>query len=674
MYKSFKDNRGEIDPTLMKAIVGGFCVVVLASVGISILIDHKNDTSYQKWAREENQKVFDKSQQVRLSNRQLVKIKRQLNDSFYQRLDDGLPVRILVVGDAYGYGYGASNKSVTWSKLLAAELKLKYGINAEIYNVSLSGMDGGYSAWAQLMSQPDGTAAKTLEAAGAVIDESGNYTGDSVDNKTIYAARKSEYDLCIISLGMTDHPAVFNIYYEGVLRELRNKYQKCSVITLLSNQAITAPDAGYADDNMEALYSIADHYKSAVINVGLEMTEPDAAASGATISELPYSSYTTDNLASSMIADGISEKKVAEIADEDLSQRIEAAQKAIDKYTIDGLYLNNDGQDFLTSVIMKNIDKAVKAQVTYDKSDIQPLIKDVVTLDQYYYFPVSKFKKLDDYTYVLAKNTIKASGSGLKGIVGVDYALVPGQNDLYMTTGDGTHSFGRLNADYAGSSNEHTISVINDMYSCDNDGNIYIGFATKEQANTLHGVILGGDFVLPDYLDDYPQVPYIGPIDSDGNRVSINDDGELIKSDSSSDSSQDNNSSSVKPSSSDSASTYESVQSTAAAQTETAATTTEAYNPDASEAYETSETSETLSADDSSTKTQDESQDAVAPSVPTDDSDSGNDTGSESDDHPQVPETSADTSDSSSITETVAGQALSDEQIAAILESAGSTE
>ena len=587
MYKLLSDKRGEMSPLFLKIVMGAVCVLILGCIGISAILDRQNEIEYQKWARGENQKVFDASRETRLTERQLLKVKRELNDSFYQRLEHDLPVRILIVGDAYGNGFGASNRSEVWSRLLQVQLKKKFGVKAEVENITLSGMNGGYGAWAKLMSLPDGTAGKVLSAAGAVKDKQGAYTGEvlsdawamkdkeglipraedvartgerldakaedgtdtgarvdanskdgtdhgnSMDTKIVAASRENEYDLCIVSLGITDEPQMFELYYEGILREVRRKFEKCSIISLLANQALTAPELGYADDNYDALYRISKHYDAAVLNVGLEITDPDAAEKGATISQIPYGLSTSESLAADMRADGISGRKAEEIAAKDLAERSAYAEEAIRKYTINGLYLNNAGQKFLSDRIIHLIEKKVSKSTGYDPKEVAPLRKEVTTLDMYHYFPVSELVRLDDFTYVLAENKVKASTHNFGSIVGLDYDLIPGNNDVYAAVGDGTESFGRITQKYEGIDREHFIMPLNEGYSCEKDGNLIIGFSTKKQADTLHGVILGGDFTLPSYFDGYQQVPYIGLTDEDGNPVALNKDGKPAGDDSS---------------------------------------------------------------------------------------------------------------------------------------------
>jgi len=676
MYKH-SDKNG-MHPTLIKLIIGGVCTAVLLFIGISTFIDHHNEKQYQDWARNENQKVYNQSHQRRVSDRQIAKFKKQLNDSFYERLNDGLPVRVLLLGDAYGSGYGASSKSSIWSKLLINHLKLKYGVSVDVTDITLSGMNGCYGTWAQLMAQPDGTAAKVLTDANAAKNNAGMYTGEGIDNKIISEARKTEYDLCIVSLGMTDDPSLFPTYYEGVLRELRRKYQKCSVISLLSNQAMTAPDLGLSDENYDSLYSISDHYKVPVINVGLEMVDPDAASKGATASEIAFGSYTSESLAASMRADGISGQKADAIAADDLEARSKKARVAIDKYTLDGLYLNNQGQEFLAETLAAFIDAGVKKQTLYHQSDISPISAAVETLDEYYYFPVSQLKKIDDFTYVLPESIIAATDPDLSGIVGIDYKLVFGDNDMYLAVGDGTESLGRISINYPGDSKVQFFAPVNDGYNVKHSGSIRIGFATREQASTINGVIIGGDFNLPSYFDDYIKVPYIGPVDADGNPIPVDKDG--IRADAAS-AETDATAETTQSVSETTTSAETSAVETAAASQETQAQTAspetagEVVGSGDNAGDNTEVTAEVVgdTTDDAGGTAEivdDTADDAEVTAevveITTDDSTSGT--------APSVPQANAGGSDEAASGDTTTiqpGQVLTDEQISAILESVG---
>lgn len=507
------DKRGSVNPGLLKAGGVVLAVLIVGATGGVLYHDRQTQAAYQEWARAENKKVFDEATQQRLSDQQLLSLERQLNDSFYQRLQDQLPVRVLVVGDGYGAGMGASSTARSWAQRLKASLAMKYGVTVELTNVSLSERNGGFGAWTSLRQQPDGAATAMLaEMVGdgrAEVAKDGTISAEGWNNTMSHAFRKDEYDLAIVSLGMTDDPSQFPTWYEAVLRGLREKYRQCSVISLLSSQALTSPELGFADENTEALRTISKQYHADVVNVGMEMLDPEGAKNGATTSEL------------------------------------DPSNPAIQKYTVEGLYLNDAGQSFLADTLQKFIDQKVANAQGYTAGEVTLLDPALEALDEFHYIPVAELNRLNDYTYALGKNQMRltddsaeagivrhsehVAGDFYRGIVGVDYMLASGDNDLYIATGDGTKPFGRITANNPYSSSTRSMAPVNDHFSADRDGNLIISFGTKEQAAGLQGIIFGGDLELPAALDDFKTVAYVGPTDENGKRLPLDEDGKIAE-------------------------------------------------------------------------------------------------------------------------------------------------
>ena len=577
------DKRGSVNPGLLK--VGGavLAVLIVGATGVVLYHDRQTQAAYQEWARAENKKVFDQATQQRLSDQQRLSLERQLNDSFYQRLQDKLPVRVLVVGDGYGAGMGASQAARSWAQRLKASLAMKYGVTVELTNVSLSEQNGGFGAWASLRQQPDGAATAMLaEMVGdgrAEVAKDGTISAEGWNNTMSHAFRKDEYDLAIVSLGMTDDPSQFPTWYEAVLRGLREKYRQCSVISLLSSQALTSPELGFADENTETLRTISKQYHADVVNVGMEMLDPEGAGKGATVSEIAQKAVA---MAAGSGADGAVASATEEADDAD--GQVKAAQAAIQKYTVEGLYLNDTGQGFLADTLQKFIDQKVANAQGYTAGEVTLLDPAVEALDEFHYIPVAGLNRLNDYTYALGKNQMRltddvadgtvtdaageaggagadagsgaageAGGAGgvgaagarksgsivrqsehvagdfFRGIVGVDYMLASGDNDLYIATGDGTKPFGRIAANNPYSSSTRSVVPVNDHFSADRDGNLIISFGTKEQAAGLQGILFGGDLELPAALDDFKTVAYVGPTDENGKRLPLDEDGRIAE-------------------------------------------------------------------------------------------------------------------------------------------------
>lgn len=538
------DKRGSVNPGLLKAGGVVLAVLIVGATGVVLYHDRQTQAAYQEWARAENKKVFDQATQQRLSDQQLLSLERQLNDSFYQRLQDKLPVRVLVVGDGYGAGMGASQAARSWAQRLKASLAMKYGVTVELTNVSLSEQNGGFGAWAALRQQPDGAATAMLaEMVGdgrAEVAKDGTISAEGWNNTMSHAFRKDEYDLAIVSLGMTDDPSQFPTWYEAVLRGLREKYRQCSVISLLSSQALTSPELGFADENTEALRTISKQYHADVVNVGMEMLDPEGAGKGATTSEIAQKAVA---MAAGSGADGAVASATEEADDAD--GQVKAAQAAIQKYTVEGLYLNDAGQGFLADTLQKFIDQKVANAQGYTADEVPLLDPAVEALDEFHYIPVAGLNRLNDYTYALGKNQMRladdsaddgivrhsehVAGDFFRGIVGVDYMLASGDNDLYIATGDGTKPFGRITANNPYSSSTRSVVPVNDHFSADRDGNLIISFGTKEQAAGLQGILFGGDLELPAALDDFKTVAYVGPTDENGKRLPLDKDGRIAE-------------------------------------------------------------------------------------------------------------------------------------------------
>lgn len=568
------DKRGSVNPGLLKAGGVVLAVLIVGATGVVLYHDRQAQAAYQEWARAENKKVFDEATQQRLSDQQLLSLERQLNDSFYQRLQDQLPVRVLVVGDGYGAGMGASSTARSWAQRLKASLAMKYGVTVELTNVSLSERNGGFGAWASLRQQPDGAATAMLaEMVGdgrVEVSKDGTISAEGWNNTMSHAFRKDEYDLAIVSLGMTDDPSQFPTWYEAVLRGLREKYRQCSVISLLSSQALTSPELGFADENTEALRTISKQYHADVVNVGMEMLDPEGAGKGATTSEIAQKAVA---MAAGSGADATETGEAGDSATEeagDADGQVKAAQAAIQKYTVEGLYLNDAGQGFLADTLQKVIDQKVANAQGYTAGEVTLLDPAVEVLDEFHYIPVTELNRLNDYTYALGKNQMRladgsaeaaaldgaddgtvtggaagaaggrksgsivrhsehVAGDFFRGIVGVDYMLASGDNDLYIATGDGTKPFGRVTANNPYSSSTRSVAPVNDHFSADRDGNLIISFGTKEQAAGLQGIIFGGDLELPAALDDFKTVAYVGPTDENGERLLLDEDGRIAE-------------------------------------------------------------------------------------------------------------------------------------------------
>ena len=120
--------------------------------------------------------------------------------SVYEKLIDGAPVNILVVGDSISAGAG-STKGHSWAVQIPELIKTTYGSECHLTNLSIGG---------------------TTSVAGIVKEE---MLDDGVN-----------YDLVIICYGENDvDDATFSSSYEGIIRSSQSKYPGCSIICVIES-------------------------------------------------------------------------------------------------------------------------------------------------------------------------------------------------------------------------------------------------------------------------------------------------------------------------------------------------------------------------------------------------------------------------------------------------------
>ena len=164
MEKFMKSNLPIIGK-ILAVVISVLCIAFMAILHFSDK-DSRAETEAVVEEVNEGTRAEEKTQSVQAA---AAKAAREKTDSFYQKLVDGFNVNILVVGDTLASGYGSSGADLTWSSLLAQELRTKYGIQVEMDNLALIDSDA-YSAYSQIK----------------MLDE------------------KMEYDLCIVCTGAYD--------------------------------------------------------------------------------------------------------------------------------------------------------------------------------------------------------------------------------------------------------------------------------------------------------------------------------------------------------------------------------------------------------------------------------------------------------------------------------------
>ena len=116
-----------------------------------------------------------------------------------QKLKNGEPVRMLIIGDSIGDGCGASGKPSKWFRLLCAMLKQRFGSECSFVDVSLGGN----------------------------ICYAGYVTALEMDD--------TDFDLVIDIYGANDGVREFALYYEVLLRTLIKKFSRSTIIATIQN-------------------------------------------------------------------------------------------------------------------------------------------------------------------------------------------------------------------------------------------------------------------------------------------------------------------------------------------------------------------------------------------------------------------------------------------------------
>lgn len=82
-----------------------------------------------------NKKLYQEEQEKQANLKQ-----QEAGDSFYQKLEDGFDVKILIVGDSIGAGAGTETSGREWFSQLESYIEATYIVSVGLTNVSMGGM------------------------------------------------------------------------------------------------------------------------------------------------------------------------------------------------------------------------------------------------------------------------------------------------------------------------------------------------------------------------------------------------------------------------------------------------------------------------------------------------------------------------------------------------------
>lgn len=242
-------------------------------------------------------------------------------------------VKLLIVGDSIGEGAGASDPSLKWYKYLIPHMKDAYGMKLEITNVSMGG-NSSFAGYVRVMeSEPE-----------------------------------EDYDLAVICYGENDQVEDFSLYYESILRAVREKYPSCRLITILESS-----QRDYTE-KMQTIESLSAY----------------------------YGAYVADTIAA-----------------------FEESGKPYEELCDDGTHPNDAGQKIYFETVKKAIDDIYGQTDMPAVQNPEPLNPQVADFENFSYYPAEELQETEGNAYELE---IKLPPCRL----GIDYTTVKGINQITL--------------------------------------------------------------------------------------------------------------------------------------------------------------------------------------------------------------------------------------------------
>lgn len=178
-----------------KACIGGLAGAVVILMGIAVATSHTGGDSTVETAA-----ASTEAAETTTVETAPVEVTR---GDFYDKLNSGNAVNVLVLGDGFAYGDGATNLEDSWSEQLSQKLGDAFKSNVFVNNYALAGDNGAY--------------------AGFVI--ANELTTDV------------EYDAAVLSFGSYDDQDTFPAFYEALIRALNKKFPGIEIISSSSRPA-----------------------------------------------------------------------------------------------------------------------------------------------------------------------------------------------------------------------------------------------------------------------------------------------------------------------------------------------------------------------------------------------------------------------------------------------------
>ena len=279
--------------------------------------------------------------------------------------------------------------------------------------------------------------------------------------------KDSVYDAVIVALGYYDVPFTFDLQYDGLLRSIKLQYPSAEIIGLIESASVTEP-GGYSDETATYIRNLLEHYGAIVANMG---------------------------------------------------EAFMVTGQDVNSFTDDGILPNADGQKLYANWIVRKINDRLKnpggnasekdnagvstTSILETDGTITPVNPDATLYDHYYYIASDSFQRLDDCNFIIGAQELMALGSETVGMIGLDYDYLTGTNTAQVVIDNDI--FGGLSFEKEDASPERHIRIVDNDASI-NDS-IAVSFATKEQADGFHGLIITGNLNFNQPQDKYGKLP-----------------------------------------------------------------------------------------------------------------------------------------------------------------------
>lgn len=264
----------------------------------------------QEEKNSERLRILAQEELERWRQMELEREKQKASDSFYQKLADGFDVNILIVGDSIGAGAGATEYDLRWANLMAANIRSTYGVKVNLTNVSMGG-NSSYAGYVRTMALNDGI----------------------------------DYDLAVLCYGQNDSPNNFSLYYESIIRALKNRYPSTSIMCVLESS-----QRDYTE-KIQIIQALADHYGVPVVDTIAPF-------------QTKYDIYVND----------------------------------------DGVHPNDEGYRIYSESVMTVIDSLVAKRHAHDPNNVTVVNDRVTVLDTFQWYGADKFTRKGN-TFLLKTST-----------------------------------------------------------------------------------------------------------------------------------------------------------------------------------------------------------------------------------------------------------------------------